>query len=64
MRCDVARPVHEFLFEPKSRSGGRSAASSFFFLIKKNGQTDAKKYDLGPLMRVPSDAHWVFANAL
>ena len=34
VRCVVARPVHEFLFEPKSRSGGRSAAASDFFRKK------------------------------
>ena len=28
MRCVVAWAVYEFLFEPTSRSGGRSAATS------------------------------------
>ena len=53
MRCVVARAVCEFLFEPKSRSGGRSATASDF----ENKPKTCKKHDLGPSMRVPSDAH-------
>ena len=53
MRCVVARAVREFLSEPESRSGGRSATASDF---EKKPKT-CEKHDLGPLMRVPSDAH-------
>ena len=49
MRCVVARAVRAFLLEPKSRSGGRSAATSI--LKKIGGNKRCKKHDFGPSMR-------------